>query len=122
MQRCYVIVIVDFYKMETITFNTICQLASLFTIKKYILPFVAFFNCHFRELLYQYFSNSVVGTYHVCYRQYSQSATCASTLYFPETRSMDSPSNDQAIRSDMNVNSRHMETAMNLKTKVIYIF
>jgi hypothetical protein len=47
-------------------------LISLFATKerKHILPFVAFYNCHFRALLFEYFSVCVVGTCQTCYWSY----------------------------------------------------
>jgi hypothetical protein len=50
----FIIVVIDFYKMEAIRFNTTCQLSSLFAMekRKRILLFVAFFNRQFRLLLF----------------------------------------------------------------------
>jgi hypothetical protein len=61
------IVIIDFYNMETGLLNIMCQLTFLFE-KKEILPVVAFYNYDFRVLLFEYFSNRVVGTCQTCYR------------------------------------------------------
>jgi hypothetical protein len=50
----FIIVILDFYKIEPTCFDVTCQLIVLFAIKerKQILPFLAFFNRRFRTLLF----------------------------------------------------------------------
>jgi hypothetical protein len=58
VEVAFIIVIADL-KIETIRFNIVSQQGSLFEIKekqkegKKIMPFVAFFNRHFRVLLFE---------------------------------------------------------------------
>lgn len=50
-----IIVICDFCQLETVLFNIICHMISLFLVKKkQILSFVPFFICHFRLALFVY--------------------------------------------------------------------
>jgi hypothetical protein len=54
----FIIVTVDFYKMEPFRFDITYKLIFLFAVierkkeRKKVLPFVEFFNCHFRVLMF----------------------------------------------------------------------
>jgi hypothetical protein len=62
----FIIVTVDFYKVETIRFNIICQLSSLFAIKERNSALCSIFNHCFVVLLLVPFC--VVGSGQTCYR------------------------------------------------------
>jgi hypothetical protein len=54
--------IVYFYEMEVIGFDIICQLSSVFAMKERNSALCSVFNCHFTVLLFEYFSNRVMGS------------------------------------------------------------
>jgi hypothetical protein len=64
------------------------------------------FSCHFRVLLFEYFSDRVVGTCQTCYRYCCSSLLTVFQLSLglpPQTLSIRSPSNDHLIQSDIDV-------------------
>jgi hypothetical protein len=106
----FIIVIIIFYKIETFSFNVTGQVTSLFsTIEiKQTLPFVAFFNSHFRELLLEYFPVSVVGNVHTFCWYYDISVVTVLQLSIKCHCQRRSPSNNHSSTQRQNRKSSEM--------------
>jgi hypothetical protein len=92
-----VFVIVDVQKTETVRFNIICQLSSIFAMKERHSSDCSIFSRHFKQLLFEYFSDRVVGTCQIC-----------SLLGIPFRRL-------QSYRAISTSARRHSETMTNVK-------
>jgi hypothetical protein len=62
-----VIVIIDFYKIETIRFEVTSLCPCLYLIENKILLYVTLFNRHFKVLPFEHVSVILVGTCQTCY-------------------------------------------------------
>jgi hypothetical protein len=81
-----------FLHRNTWFWHIICQLSSLFAIRKKVLTFVACFNRHFEVLPFQYFTDRVLETCYTCYRYYSSSMLTEHLLsVLAQTLSSESP-------------------------------
>jgi hypothetical protein len=85
----FIVVIVDFYKMETVRSRITCKFISLFAMnerKKERKPIL---------LLFEYFSVRIVRNFQTCYRYYCPSMITALQLcVLPRNLCPEAPSND----------------------------
>jgi hypothetical protein len=90
-----IVVIVDFYRKKTIRFIVICEMSSLLATRERNSAPRSIFNWNFRVLLFEYFSNRVVGICQTCCLYYCLSLLIVLQLsVLPPTLSTESLSND----------------------------